>query len=398
MNELSLNQENSNLNNNSRVLAKPDQRQRAWLEVDPSAIEKNAWNIKQCISQSCILMAVVKADGYGHGAETVAKAALKGGAVQLGVATLQEGIDLREAGINCPILVLGNLINQDELSACINWRLMPTISSLKEVSICESIAEQSNQKFPFHLKIDTGMTRLGCEFEEAPKLIEIIDSSPNLILKGLYTHLALADEESSNRGSLITAQQKNRFEKIVNNLSDKRDSVCCHLANSAGTLRESGLHFDMVRIGIALYGYSPIKNFKFNLSLKPALSVKARVTFIRSVSSGIGVSYGHKFITKRQSRLAVVGIGYADGVSRALSGKISVLINGKKYPQIGAITMDQLIVDITEDKDIRVGSIVTLLGSDGYESISPYQWSEASGSIPWEILCSFKHRLPRVII
>ena len=154
----------------------------------------------------------------------------------------------------------------------------------------------------------------------------------------------------------------------------------------------------MVRVGLALYGYKPFEDFADNCSLKPALAVRARITLIRDVPSHTGVSYGHDFITKRPSRLAVVGIGYADGINRALSGKISVLINGYFYPQVGSITMDQLVIDITENNDIRIGDVVTLLGEDKGSSITPYEWSQACGSIPWEILCSFKYRLPRVVI
>lgn len=171
-----------------------------------------------------------------------------------------------------------------------------------------------------------------------------------------------------------------------------------HLANSAGTLRDKDLHFDMVRVGLALYGYSPFSKFKNNFSLEPALAVRARVTLVRDVPSNTGVSYGHTFKTNRPSRLAVVGIGYADGISRSLSGKISVLIDGNFYPQVGSITMDQLVIDLTDRPDVPVGSVVTLLGVDGHSAITPYQWSEATGSIPWEILCGFKYRLPRVVI
>tara|TARA_Y100001968_G_scaffold327460_1_gene372565 strand:+ start:700 stop:1890 length:1191 start_codon:yes stop_codon:yes gene_type:complete len=371
-------------------------RQRAWIEVDPQAISFNTKQIKDHLKGKSLLMAVVKADGYGHGAATVAKAAIEGGADSLGIATLQEGIELREAKVRCPILVLGNLVDAIELKTCLKWALMPTLSNIQEAYICEEIAQQNKQIFYVQVKIDTGMTRLGCELKEAKTLINFINNSQNLMLRGIYSHLALGDKENNDNSLDFTSLQKERFDSIVKTIA--ANEIDLHLANSAGTLRDSNLHYDMVRVGIAIYGYNPIKNQEKNLILKPALAVKARVTLIRDVYQGIGVSYGHKFITQRASRLAVISIGYADGIQRTLSGKISVLFRGQLLPQVGAITMDQMMIDITDAPDITVGAIITLLGKDGDSSVSAEDWASLSGSITWEILCGFKHRLPRVVI
>ncbi len=386
------------LSTKTMLLEKLDPRQRAWVEVKPSAIEANTLKIKNFIPKDCLLMAVVKADGYGHGAGTVAKAALKGGAEILGVATLQEGIDLRVSDISCPILLLGNLIDKEEFDSCIDWDLMPTISSTREVELCKALVEERHQTISVHLKVDTGMTRLGCEFTDVDFLIEMIANCQLIELKGIYSHLALADGDFEGDGAKVTFQQKEKFENLLSNLHRKNNLIIKHLANSAGTLRNCGVHYDMVRVGIALYGYSPIDDLENQLFLQPALAVKAKITFIREVPAGRGVSYGHTFITQKKSVLAVVAIGYADGVARSLSGKISVLIDGQFFPQVGAITMDQLIIDITKKPDIEVGTVVTLLGSDRDKSLSPYYWSELCGSIPWEVLCGFRNRLPRVIV
>ncbi len=380
------------------LLDKIDPRQRAWVEVSPKAITANTKAIKGLLHENCLLMAVVKADGYGHGSETVAQATLQGGATCLGVATLQEGIDLRKAGINCPILILGNLINSEDLASCLAWDLMLTLSSSKEAMLCQALAELKNKQFCVHIKVDTGMTRLGCDLDHASALVDLVDGLKNVSLKGIYSHLALADVERNSASESFTFQQKERFDYVLASLNQKTKHLCKHLANSAGTLKSDNFHFDMVRVGLALYGYSPIEKIRNNVFLQPALAVRARITLVRDVPSGTGVSYGHNFITKRQSRLAVVGIGYADGVNRALSGKISVLINGLAYPQVGSITMDQLVIDITDTPDIPVGAVVTLLGVDGAMTITPYQWSQVSGSILWEILCGFKYRLPRIVI
>ncbi len=389
-------------NQNSRRLAKADPRQRAWLEVSPMAVEANARALRSVIGEQCLLMAVVKADGYGHGAVTVAKAALRGGADNLGVATLHEGIELRKAGMDCPILILGNLIDEKELEACFCWEIMPTLSTMREILICKRIVSNYRRNFSVQIKLNTGMTRLGCEVKEALNLIKFVDSVPYLDLQGVYSHLAWADgdkkRKSFDQSLLLTKKQQQSFNSFLRSLSSRRKNLCCHLANSAGTLRTSELHYDMVRIGLALYGYSPIEDSNFEVALQPALSVKARVTLVRDVEAGIGVSYGHNFVTKRKSRLAVVGIGYADGLSRALSGRISALFKGSFLPQVGSITMDQLVLDVTDQSDIQVGSVVTLLGEDRGKRISPQDWSDLLGSIPWEILCGFKNRLPRLLV
>ena len=372
--------------------------QRAWIEVNTSSIEHNARYLKKYLDQDCLLMAVVKADGYGHGAVAVSNAALKGGADCLGVATLQEAIELRQSGLQCSILILGNLTNTEDLKICFDWDLIPTLSGLREALLCESIANRSGRKFPIHLKVDTGMTRLGCDLIEAPALINNIQKLQNVDFQGLYSHLALADLIESKEAEKVTSNQRKNFESLFNYITNSKSHVCLHLANSAGTFRDKNLHYDMVRVGLSLYGYSPINLKNISFELEPALSVKARITLIRDVPSGVGVGYGHTFKTQRKSRLAVVAIGYADGINRILSGKIFGIVEGTLLPQVGSIAMDQLVIDITDKPDVKVGSVVTFLGKQDSLIIDPKQWCEYSGSIPWEVLCGFKNRLPRVVI
>tara|TARA_Y100001968_G_scaffold186181_1_gene170554 strand:+ start:6080 stop:7288 length:1209 start_codon:yes stop_codon:yes gene_type:complete len=390
----------SEFNERPFYLNKVDPRQRAWLEVNKDAIVSNAKALKNYLSEGCHLMAVVKADGYGHGAETVAKAALDGGASSLGVATLQEGIELRYAGLNCPILILGNLNQVEELGACLHWDLMPTISGIREALLCQNIADGSGRKFKLHLKVDTGMTRLGCDLSEAGNLIKAINSCKNLDLQGVYSHLALADSVLFDGGEaeIATQLQQQKFESVIGSCSSQNKTICFHLANSAGTFRSHSLHYDMVRVGIALYGYNPIADSEVDLKLQPAMTVKARVSLVRNVPPATGVGYGHIFKTTRKTRIAIVGIGYADGVSRALSGKIFALYKGLSIPQVGAIAMDQMAFDISEIPQIKVGDVVTILGVEGNHRVTPQSWSDLSGSIPWEVLCGFKNRLPRLII
>ena len=373
-----------------------DPRQRAWMEVSASAVEHNTRALKGLLGSDCALMAVVKADGYGHGAETVARAAICGGATSLGVATLQEGIELRRAGLELPLLVLGNLTQPEELRACLHWQLMPTLCSMREALLCQNLASGSGRQFTVQLKLDTGMTRLGCDWQDGERLTEAILQLDQLNLKGVYSHLALADGELEGHAEQITRLQQERFEAVTR--SHRGRGLQRHLANSAGTLRDRSLHHDLVRVGLALYGHAPSAQFEKRLDLQPAMTVKARVSLIREVAAGVGVSYGHRFVTSRASRMAVIGIGYADGVSRCLSGRIHALHKGKRLPQVGAITMDQLMLDVTDHPELEIGDVVTLLGQDEQQVIRPQDLAELSDSIPWEVLCSFKHRLPRLVV
>ena len=374
-----------------------DPKQRAWIEVRGKALETNVRQLRSKLSNSCQFMAVVKADGYGHDAKVVSEYAIKGGASQLGVATLKEGIKLRSSGVKIPILILGNLYTKRDLIICFKNDLMPTISSIRECLICNNIGKQFGLKFLLHLKVDTGMSRLGFECNKFVQQFEKIKSFENISIEGIYSHLSSADEDNSLDPKSRTQLQRIKFQKLLKQINvDKNHTIKIHLANSAGMLLNKDFHFHMVRIGLSMYGYSPSANKNKDISLKPALFLKAKVTFIRIIEPGVGVSYGGNFISSKKTKLAVLSIGYADGVPRNLSGKIKVIYKNKLYPQVGSITMDQMMVDITGSSEIKVGSTMVLLGSDGDKTISPLEWARKSNTIPWEILCSFKNRLPRV--
>jgi len=373
-------------------------RQRAWVDVDTGAITGNARALRRWLGARTDLMAVVKADGYGHGAVAVARAAAAGGASSFGVATLAEGLELRRAGLEEPVLVLGNLTQVEELRLCLHGRLMPTLSSMREALVCQNLASGTGRPMTVQLKLDTGMARLGVDWQEAPRLVTALKELDALNLAGTYSHLASADAEpDADQG--LTAEQQRRFDQVLRCLRNRNlDPGCRHLANSAGTLRSPALHYDLVRVGLALYGHVPAQHLAGVVPLRSAMHLRARVTLVRQVPAGVGVSYGHRFVTRRPTRLAVVGIGYADGVPRLLSGCMEALHRGRRLPQVGAITMDQLMLDATDCPDLEVGAVVTLLGreSSAAPEISPADWSERCGTIPWEILCGFKHRLPRL--
>ena len=374
-----------------------DPKQRAWIEVKGKAVEENVRQLRSKLSRSCQFMAVVKADGYGHDAKVVSDYAIKGGASQLGVATLNEGIKLRSSGVAKPILILGNLYTKRDLIISFKNDLMPTISSIRECLICNNIGKHFGFKFSLHLKVDTGMSRLGFEYNKFVQQFEKIRSFENISIEGLYSHLSSADEDNSLNSKSSTQLQRLNFQKLLKQINLERNhNIKIHLANSAGMLLNKDFHFHMVRVGLSMYGYSPLAKIDKNLTLKPALILKVKVAFIRIIDRGVSVSYGGKFVSSRKTKLAVLSIGYADGVPRNLSGKIKVIHNKKLYPQVGSITMDQMMVDITDSSEINIGSTMILLGSDGDKTISPVDWAKESNTIPWEILCSFKNRLPRV--
>jgi len=368
-----------------------DLKQRAWIEVKGKAIETNVRHLRSKLSKNCQFMAVVKADGYGHDAKLVSEYAIKGGASQLGVATLNEGIKLRSSGVKKPILILGNLYTKRDLIICFKNDLIPTISSIRECLICNNIGKHFGSKFPLHLKVDTGMSRLGFEYDKFVQQFEKIKSFENILIKGIYSHLSSADEANAIDSQSITQLQRLKFNELLKQINlDRNNEIKIHLANSAGMLLSKDFHFHMVRVGLSMYGYSPLVKKDKNLLLKPALSLKVKVAFIRTIDKGVSVSYGGKFVSHRKTKLAVLSIGYADGVPRNLSGKINVIHNNKFYPQVGSITMDQMMVDITDSNDIKVGSTMVLLGSDGDKTISPLDWARESNTIPWKFFVLLK--------
>ncbi|MCA1990892.1 MAG: alanine racemase [Coleofasciculus sp. S288] len=369
--------------------------QRAWVEIDLGALTHNVQQLRTLLTPPTQLMAVVKADAYGHGATVVARTALDAGASGLCVATVQEGIQLREAGIKSPILLLGAMNTPEQVRAIAHWQLEPTICTPQQALVFSETLADLKTILPVHLKLDTGMSRLGMPWQETTEFVQLVQRLPYLEIASVYSHLATADDPDST----VMKLQHQRFEDAIAQL--RRAGITpprLHLANSAATLTDPALHYDWVRVGLALYGLYPAPHLRPVVDLKPVMQVKARVTQVKTIPAGTGVSYGYHFIADRELRLAVVGVGYADGVPRNLSNKMTVLIRGQQVRQIGAITMDQLMLDVSSIPDVQTGEVVTLIGKDGEMDISADDWAQLLGTISWEILCGFKHRLPRVAV
>ncbi|WP_353929727.1 alanine racemase [Okeanomitos corallinicola TIOX110] len=371
--------------------------QRAWVEIDLGALTDNIKQLVKFLTPQTQLMAVVKADAYGHGSVTVAKTVLEAGASWLGVATVPEGIQLREEGIKAPILILGATHTAEQIQAIAQWKLEPTLCSPKQALIFSDTLEAlgDNSFIPVHIKLDTGMSRLGTDWQKAGDFVQLVQGLPHLNIASIYSHLATADSPDP----AIMQEQQRRFTEAIAQIQARGIKIpSLHLANSAATLADPKLHYDMVRVGLAMYGLYPATHLENKIKLQPVLQLKARITHVKTIAKGTGVSYGHHFIAPKEMRIAVVGIGYADGVPRNLSNQMQVLLRNQPVPQIGAITMDQLMIDVTSIPDLQEGEIVTLLGQQGKEQISANDWANQLNTIAWEILCGFKHRLPRVAV
>ncbi|MEO0869673.1 MAG: alanine racemase [Cyanobacteria bacterium J06642_11] len=368
---------------------------RAWVEINLTAIDHNVRQFRQLLKPTTDLMAVVKADGYGHGAVAVARTSLNAGATWLGVATVPEGIELRQAGLKAPILVMGALHHEDEVRSLARWQLQPTIVSPKQALVFANALSDAYLPLPVHIKLDTGMSRLGFDWQKALEFIEFVNGLPALKITSLYSHFATVDDADQRE----MRRQHERFQKAINSLRQNHQLPSrLHLANTAATLTDAvHLQYDMVRVGLGIYGLSPAPHLQSILNLQQALEVKARITHIKQIPTGTGVSYGHRFVAQKPMTIAVVGIGYADGVPRLLSNQMKVLIDKQWAHQIGAITMDQLMIDISNLDHLKEGDVVTVLGGSSPHQVTADDWADQLKTISWEILCGFKHRLPRIL-
>ena len=367
------------------------QNHRAWVEVDLSAIKHNIHQLKSLLTSPTELMAIVKADAYGHGAIDVSQVAIASGAAWLGVATIPEGIQLRRAGITAPVVVLGATNAVDEIKAIAEYRIQPTICNSKQALIYHEVLSSMGEQIPVHLKIDTGMSRLGVNWQEAIAFIKLVQHLPNLEIMSVYSHFATADDYDREFMQL----QSQRFKQVIGDL--KSEGIYpprIHICNTAAMLCDRQIHYDIVRTGLGIYGLYPAPHLKNLVDLRPALTVKARITQVKEITAGTSVSYGRSFIAPQDMKMAIVAIGYADGIPRGLSNRIRVAVNGQKVAQIGTITMDQCAIDVTHVPNVNLGDEVTFLGGDSENTAD--DWANLLGTISWEILCGFKHRLPRI--
>ena len=360
-----------------------------WLEIDLDTIGYNIREVQQHLEDSTDIMAIVKADAYGHGAVEVSKLAIQKGVRWLGVATVEEGVRLREEGIDINILILGTVLS-NQIEDVVAHNLTPTVYSY---DLAKRL-NQLNQKIKIQLKIDTGMGRIGLLVDEAVTEIKKIANLPNIIIEGIFTHFAVADENRE-----YTKEQLTNFNQIIADLEKEGiDIPIKHAANSAAIIDFPKAYFNLVRMGIVMYGLYPDSKLSSKMNkiirLRPAMVWRARIVHIKELDKGKSISYGCTYTTTRKTKIATLPVGYHDGYSRRLSGG-SVLVNGQRREILGRVCMDQMMIDVT-DIDVKVGDIVTLLGRDNEEVISTEELADKVGTINYEIISRVGPRVPKV--
>jgi len=365
-----------------------------WAEVDLDAIAHNARGLKERAGEGTELMAVVKANAYGHGAVPVARTALENGASRLAVNRVLEGVELRQAGLTAPILILGYSL-PGEAETIVRWDLTPTVTTVEGALALSAMSDRQGKVTPIHVKVDTGMGRFGLLPDEVVPFVRRIAKLPGLKLEGLFTHFAIADLADKT----YTCRQFDRYMQVVRQLEDAGFTIPLkHVANSAADLDRPEMHLDMVRCGIALYGLRPSDEVEPAIPLKPAMALKSRVARVRTLPPGSSISYGCTYTTTRPTPVALVPVGYGDGYHRILSNKGSVLIGGKRAPIVGRVCMDQFVVDVTGHEGVRQDDEVVVFGRQGEEEISAEEVAALAGTINYEVVTSILPRVTRVYL
>lgn len=364
---------------------------RALATVDLECLRHNVTSLRQRLSPASSLMAVVKADGYGHGIEPAARAALEAGAVSLGVATANEAAGLRAAGFDCPLLVMGALtraeadIALDAGAEIVLW----TEAFLK--TLIESARGGGRAPARVHIKLDTGMRRLGIYPARMIGLLDLIETTPEVALSGLMTHFATADEDDDD----FFRFQLRSFEDAAQTLLAAGVRVPLHAANSAATLRFPDAHFDFVRCGIAIYGLSPFQGDAAADGLRPVLRLTSYLADIKPLQEGDSVGYGRSFMADRATHIGIIPVGYGDGFNRRLSNRGQVLVGGRHYPVVGRVSMDQVTIDLGPEPAVTAGAEAVLIGSQGDSTISAEAMAAMLETINYEITCNISSRVER---
>jgi alanine racemase len=362
----------------------------SWVEVDLDAIEHNVRTIAAEVAPA-ELCAVVKADGYGHGDVPVGEAAIRAGATRLAVALVEEGVRLREAGIEAPILLLSEP-TPEGIAAAVRWNLTPTLYRIGSVEVLGDAVERLGQgSRPVHCKIDTGMHRVGATPGEAAAVLRAVAADSRLVLEGVWTHFAVAESDDAFTGEQLDLLLDFRASMGAAGI----EAPLWHAANTAGAIGRTDARLDMVRVGLGIYGLRPDPRMAPHLDLHPAMRVVSRVAHVQRLSEGERASYGRVRPMPADGNVATVPIGYADGFARRLTSEGGqVLIAGERHPLAGTVTMDQIVVDVG-DQPVAIGDEVVVLGGQGDAAIAAEEWADRLGTINYEIVCDWGPRLPR---
>jgi len=365
-----------------------------WAEIDLDAIEANLRAIRRQVGERVEIFAVIKANAYGHGAVQVARTLLQAGANRIAVHRAIEGVELRQAGISAPVLIMGYTPPAAaELVA--RWQLTPSLITPEFARALSGRAEALGVEVPVHVKVDSGMSRFGLLPAEVSEFVSLLQTLPGLRLEGVYTHFATADWSDISH----TRQQLQTFQEVLGSLRQAGASVpLAHAANSAAILRLPETHLDAVRPGIALYGLAPSDQWTPGFPLHPALSLKSRVSRVRDLPAGAGISYGRTYITSRPVRAALVPVGYGDGYHRVLSNQGAVLVRGRRAPILGRVCMDQFVVDVSAIPEVCQDDEVVLVGRQGEAAITADEVAGLIGSINYEVTTALLPRVVRVYL
>lgn len=361
-------------------------------EIDIGAIQHNLRQVRSRVGSGVKIMSVVKANAYGHGIVEISSGLLDAGTDYLGVGILDEGVLLREHGIEAPILVFAPPF-PEQAAIVLDYELEATICSRETAEALNASSSSRGRRTAVHVKVDTGMGRLGIDYRESVQFTKFVASLPNLDIRGIYTHFATADERDKG----FARTQLNRFFEVASTLSNSSiDIPLKHCANSAAVLELKDSYFDMVRPGVLLYGYYPSHEINESLPIRRALSWRSRIGFLKTVGGGTPISYGRKYVTDSATTIATVPLGYADGLNRNLTNRGEVIIRGRRYPLVGTVCMDQVMVDLGASSNAKIGDDVTLIGIDGDEEITAWDIADKLGTVAYEICCAISDRVPRV--
>jgi alanine racemase len=365
-----------------------------WAEIDLDAIAHNARELKRLVGEKTGLMAVVKANGYGHGAVPVAETALDNGASSLAVHRALEGVQLRQAGITAPVLIMGYTLPA-QAETIVRWDLTPTVNTIEQARSLSTVACHQGKVLPIHVKVDTGLGRFGLLPGEVVGFVRATSELPGLILEGLYTHFAMSDAADKT----YTFQQFESYLEVVKSLEKAGFTIPIkHAACSAATLDLPETHLDMVRCGITLYGLRPSDEVEPTISLQPAMTLKSRVARVRTLPPGSCISYGCTYTTNEPTPVALVPAGYGDGYRRLLSNRGQVLIRGRRAPIVGRVCMDQFVVEVSHIPDVQRHDEVVLLGRQGDDEISAEEVAAWAETINYEVTTSLLPRVTRVYL
>ncbi|MEW6041885.1 MAG: alanine racemase [Elusimicrobiota bacterium] len=363
-----------------------------WVEVDLKNLRHNIRAVKKFVclqKKSPKILAVVKTDAYGHGLLPVSKVCVEEKLDFLGVTSVEEGIALRKEGIDVPVLLLGTLFPFDSFAEVIAYDLIPTVASVSGVISLNEYAKKYSKKYPFHLKVDTGMGRIGISPSSTRAFLKQLSSLEYVKIEGVFTHFSSADSEPE-----YTARQFSLFKNVMDEV--KKSGVIYHCANSAAMLKYPVSHLSMVRPGLCLYGLKPFKTSEKFIKTKPVLSWKAQIVFIKKVPKGNFISYDRTFVTKKDSVIATVPVGYGDGFRRSLSNKGVAIIRGIKVPVVGRVTMDMTMFDVTKVKGCSVGDTVELINAEG--GLPTEEIASLSGTNNYETVCGIHPRVKRIYL